>query len=201
MQAIKSVEDQGINPGIRHCANSAATIDRPDFHLDMVRPGIIVYGYYAEEVSKEYLSKKGTPLDLKPVMTLESFVSSIRHFEEGKSAGYGRTWKAGSPTDIAVIPIGYGDGWIRRFSLNGIPVSINGKEYPIRGRICMDQCMIDIKGDAARGFIKRWDRVILFGSEEDGALQTADDIAKSTGTISYEITSCITQRVPRVFVN
>lgn len=198
-QAIKSVEAQGIDPGIRHCCNSAATIDHPEFHMDMVRPGIIVYGYYAEEISKEYLEKKGTPLNLKPVMTLQTVVSAVRHFEEGKSAGYGRTWTAGVPTDIAVLPIGYGDGWARRFALNGIPVSINGKEYPVRGRICMDQCMVDVGSDAANGIVRRWDKVILFGAKEDGALQTADDVAKLTGTISYEITSCITSRVPREF--
>ena len=199
-QAIASVKEEGLEPGICHCANSAATIDRPEFHLDMVRPGIIVYGYYAEEISEQYLAKKGTPLELKPVMTLETVVSSIRHFEEGKSVGYGRTWKAGVPTDIAVLPIGYGDGWVRRFSLNGIPVAINGKEYSIRGRICMDQCMVDVGSDAANSLVKRWDKVILFGAPQDGALQTADYIAKCTGTISYEITSCITARVPREYV-
>ncbi len=195
--AIDGIRKAGLNPGLCHCANSAATLDHPEMQLDMVRPGIIVYGYYADEVSKEYLEQKGTPLDLLPVMTLETQISSIRWFEKGKSVGYGRTWKAEEETNIAVLPIGYGDGWLRRFSQLGVPVAIGGKSYPIRGRICMDQCMVDIGKDT--GSIKRWDKVILFGDEKDGALQTADNIAALTGTISYEITSCITSRVPRIF--
>ena len=196
MLAVENVKKEGIDPGIRHCANSAATIDHPEFALDMVRPGIIVYGYYAEEISKTYLEKKGTPLLLKPVMTLETILSAIRVFPKGKSVGYGRTWKADEETHIAVLPIGYGDGWVRRFSLNGVQVAVNGKNYPIRGRICMDQCMIDLGKETDA---KRWDKAVLFGDSSYGALQTADDIAKKTGTISYEITSCITSRVPRVY--
>lgn len=196
-QAIKSIREKNLDPGICHCANSAATLDRPETHLDMVRPGIILYGYDAGDVDKDYLSKKGHPLELKPVMTLETTVSAIKRFHKGESVGYGRTWTADCDTDIAVLPIGYGDGFVRRFSTAGIKVSINGKEYPVRGRICMDQCMVDLGLDSG---VKRWDRVVIFGAKEDGALQTADDIAKMTGTISYEITTVLTRRVPRYFM-
>lgn len=195
--AITLIRNAGLNPGLCHCCNSAATIDHPEMQLDMVRPGIIVYGYYAEEISKAYLEKKGTPLTLRPVMTLVSTVSAIRRFEAEKSVGYGRTWKAEKETDIGVLTIGYGDGWVRRFALNGVPVAVNGKSYPIRGRICMDQCMIDLGLDNKN--VHRWDAAVLFGDSAEGALQTADDIAQKTGTISYEITSCITRRVPREF--
>ncbi|MBQ5472601.1 MAG: alanine racemase, partial [Treponema sp.] len=85
----------------------------------------------------------------------------------------------------------------RRFAQNGIKVAINGKAYPVRGRICMDQCMVDIGKDNKE--IQRWDKAVIFGCKEDGALQTADDIAKLTGTISYEITTVLTRRVPREF--
>ncbi|MBQ1833110.1 MAG: alanine racemase [Treponema sp.] len=195
--AIESIRARGLNPGICHCANSAATLDLPKTHLDMVRPGIIVYGYDAGDVNSDYLSKKGTPIDLKPVMTLETEVSAVRHFSKGSSVGYGRTWTADKDTDIAVLTIGYGDGFVRRFSSAGIKVSINGKEYPVRGRICMDQCMVDL---GLGSDVKRWDRAVIFGSKADGAMQTAEDIARMTGTISYEITTVLTRRVPRKYV-
>lgn len=196
--ALKSIKKCGIEPGICHCANSAATLNNPEYHMDMVRPGIICYGYYADEVSKEYLASKKVSVDLKPVMTVETSVCAIRPFAEGKSVGYGCTWVADKDTDIAVLTVGYEDGWFRRFSTDGITVSINGNSYPLRGRICMDQCMVDLGKDHK---VKRWDKAVLFGCPEDGALQTADDIAKLTGTIPYEITCGISKRVPRIFVD
>ncbi len=194
--AIKSIRKAGIEPGICHCSNSAATLNNPEYHMDMVRPGIICYGYYADEVSKEFLESRKIKIDLKPVMTVETSVCAIRPFSQGKSVGYGCTWTA--QEDIAVLPVGYEDGWFRRFSKEGIKVSINGKGYPVRGRICMDQCMIELGKDHK---VKRWDKAVLFGCKEDGALQTADDIARITGTIPYEITCGISKRVPRIYVD
>lgn len=196
--AIKSIRKAGIEPGICHCSNSAATLNNPEYHMDMVRPGIICYGYYADEVSKEFLESRKIKIDLKPVMTVETSVCAIRPFAQGKSVGYGCTWTAQKDTDIAVLPVGYEDGWFRRFSKEGIKVSINGKGYPVRGRICMDQCMIELGKDHK---VKRWDKAVLFGCKEDGALQTADDIARITGTIPYEITCGISKRVPRIYVD
>ncbi|MBR6154893.1 MAG: alanine racemase, partial [Treponema sp.] len=196
-QAIQSIRNEGLNPGICHCANSAASLDLPETHLDMIRPGIIVYGYDAGDVNSQYLKEKETPIELKPVMTLCTKVSAIKEFKKGMSVGYGRTWIADRDTKIAVLPVGYGDGFVRRFSTSGIQVSINGKSYPIRGRICMDQCMIELGPDTD---VKRWDTVVLFGCKSDGAVMTAQDIADKTGTISYEITTVLTRRVPRVFV-
>lgn len=199
ISAVDCIKAEGINPGICHCSNSAATLDCPEMHLDMVRPGIIVYGYYADQVDESYLANKNISVHLKPVMTLQTQVCSIRHFSKGESVGYGRTWIAKEDTDIAVLPIGYGDGFLRRFSTSGVKVCINGKCYPICGRICMDQCMVDIGKN--NNSVKRWDDVILFGSKESGAHQSAEEIAKLTGTISYEITTCLTNRVERVFNN
>lgn len=196
--AIKSIKKAGVNPGICHCSNSAATLNNPEYHMDMVRPGIICYGYYADEVSREYLKSRKIDIDLKPVMTVETSVCAIRPFSEGKSVGYGCTWVTDKDTDIAVLPVGYEDGWFRRFSTEGICVSINGNSYPLRGRICMDQCMVELGKDHK---VKRWDKAVLFGCPEDGALQTADDIARLTGTIPYEITCGISKRVPRVYVD
>lgn len=197
LRAVDSIKARGIDPGIRHCSNSAASLDFPEAHLDMIRPGIILYGYDAGDVNGEYFAKKGISLGLKPVMSLETKVSAVRRFAKGSSVGYGRTWTAGFDTDIAVLPIGYGDGFVRRFAAAGINVAINGKNYPVRGRICMDQCMVDIGLGSG---VKRWDRVVIFGAKEDGALQTAQDIADMTGTISYEITTVLTRRVPRIYV-
>ncbi len=196
-EAIDSVRKAGIDPGICHCANSAATLINPEMHLDMVRPGIIVYGYYADEIDETYLKQAGLPVSLKPVMTLETEVCAVRQFKKGMSVGYGRTWTADRDTEIAVLPIGYGDGLLRRFAEHGFSVAINGRCFPVRGRICMDQCMVEIGRESG---VHRWDKAVIFGAKEDGALQTADDIARLTGTISYEITTCLTQRVERVFV-
>ena len=196
--AIKFIKKAGIEPGICHCSNSAATLNNPEYHMDMVRPGIICYGYYADEVSKEFLESKKIKIDLKPVMTFETSVCAIRPFAQGKSVGYGCTWTAPEDTDIAVLPVGYEDGWFRRFSKEGVKVSINGTAYPIRGRICMDQCMVEVGKNHK---IKRWDKAVLFGCKEDGALQTADDIARITGTIPYEITCGLSKRVPRIYVD
>lgn len=197
MKAVKNVEAAGINPGIRHCCNSPALVNHPEWQLDMVRPGIIVYGYYCDEVTKKYLEEKKSPVELKPVMTLISGVCAIRHFEKGKSISYGHTWTAEKETDIAVIPVGYGDGFLRRFYDVVKPV-INGREYSICGRICMDQLMIDIGKN--NDDVKRWDKVILFGDKDEGAKVDAQYIADKTETIPYEIMTGITKRVERVYV-
>lgn len=197
LKAIDNIRNEGLEPGLRHCCASAASLTHAEMQLDMVRPGIILYGYYADEVDREYLHKSGTPLDLRPVMTLETEVSAIRRFSRGMSVGYGRTWIAEKDTDIAVLPVGYGDGLLRRWASSGLEVAIGGKTYPIRGRVCMDQCMADLGLGSP---VHRWDRAVIFGCKADGAAQDADDIARLTGTISYEITSCITKRVPRTYI-
>jgi alanine racemase len=195
MTAIENVRREGIDPGIRTCAASAAGIAMPEYQLDMIRPGIILYGYYADEVTKEYLESKGIKLNLKPVMQFETEVAAIRRFSPGQSVSYGRTWKADKETDIAVLPVGYADGLLRRNS-PGLKVTINGKAYPIVGRICMDQCMADIGKDNPD--VKRWDKAIIFGPKEKGSIFDADDIAKMTGTISYEIMTSVSSRVKRI---
>ncbi len=196
-KAIESVKNAGIDPGIRTCSSSAAGIAFPDFQLDMIRPGIILYGYYPDEVTKEYLESKNIKLDLKPVMQFETQVASIRHFVPGKCISYGCTWKAEKETDIAVLPVGYADGLLRRNS-PGLKVSINGKPYPIVGRICMDQCMVDIGNNNKD--VKRWDKVIIFGPKDKGAFSDATDIALKTGTISYEVMTSVSYRVERIIL-
>ncbi|MBP3772504.1 MAG: alanine racemase [Treponema sp.] len=203
--ATEQVKKLGINPGIRHCANSALTLNNPEMHLDMCRPGIICYGYYPGNLTREYFEKKGEKFELKPVMALVSKVVAIRKFGIGHSISYGRTWTSSRETDIGVIPIGYDDGLFRRFNQTheggeggSLKVAIAGHPYPVRGRICMDQCMVDLgKGSA----VNRWDEAVIFGPDNSGALQSAEDIARATNTISYEVTCGISKRVPRVYID
>jgi alanine racemase len=197
LYAVNAIKAAGINPGICHCAASAALLDHPEMQLDMVRSGIITYGYYAGQINRQYFAEKGTPCELEPVMALETEVAAVRPFKAGSCVSYGRTWTAEHDTDIAVLPAGYADGLLRRFS-PGLTVAINGKAYPVVGRICMDQCMVDIGKNNSD--VHRWDKAVFFGPENSGALQNAYDIAQRTGTISYEIMTGITKRVPRVIV-
>lgn len=192
--AVTGVKERGIEPGICSCGASAALLNDEDMQFDMVRPGIITYGYYPDEITKEYLEKTGRHFDIKPVLSLETKVVAIRRFPAGKSVSYGRTWTASEETDIAVLPIGYADGLLRRFS-PGLEVTINGKNYPVRGRICMDQCMVEIGKDNPD--VKVWDTAVIFGPEESGALNTAEDLARLGNTISYEVLTALSKRVRR----
>lgn len=194
--AVESVKAAGINPGIVHSSSSAALMDKPEWQFDMVRPGIILYGYYPDKINAKYLRAKKTPLDIKPVMALVTGISALRPFEKGMSVSYGSTWTASKKTTIGVLPIGYADGLLRRQAA-ALKVSVGGKLYPIRGRICMDQCMVDL--GSAKG-IKRFDRAVIFGPKESGALLTADDLARDADTISYEILTCVGKRVERVYI-
>lgn len=198
VQAIENIKKEGINPGIKTCSSSAALFAFPEMQMDMVRPGIVIYGYYPDEITKDFLKNKGIDVDLKPVMQLETSVVAIKKITKGTSISYGRTWIAQNDTTIAVLPIGYADGLLRRNS-PGLKVSINGKEYPVCGRICMDQCMVDLGLNNTE--VKRWDKVIIFGPKNNEALQDANDIAVMTNTIPYEImTSICAKRVQKYFV-
>lgn len=194
--AVESVKAAGIKPGIVHASASAALMDKPEWQFDMVRPGIILYGYYPDKITEKYLRAKKTPLVVKPVMALVTGISALRPFKKGMSVSYGSTWTAAKDTTIGVLPIGYADGLLRR-QAGTLKVSFGGKLYPVRGRICMDQCMVDL--GSAKG-IKRFDRAVVFGPKESGAILTADDLARAAGTISYEILTCVGKRVERVLV-
>lgn len=193
-KAIENVKNKGIDPGICSCSNSAAIMNNKNMHINMVRAGIITYGYYPDDITKEYLKSVNKDIELKPVLSLETKVVAIRHFKKGQSISYGRTYICEDDTDIAILPIGYADGLLRRFS-PGLCVTINGKNYPVRGRICMDQCMVEL---GKNHNVKLWDKVLIFGPKESGALNTADDLAKIGNTISYEVLTSISKRIERV---
>lgn len=194
-KAVENVRKMGIDPGICSCGASAALLNNQDMQFDMVRPGIITYGYYPDEITKEYLHSVHKEFDIKPVLSLETQVVAIRHFKKGQTISYGRTYTCPEDTDIAVLPIGYADGLLRRFS-PGLEVTIKGKRYPVRGRICMDQCMVDLGKNNKD--VKVFDKVVVFGPKESGALCTADDLAKIGNTISYEVLTSLSKRVKRI---
>lgn len=184
----KMLKERGLSIPVKHAANSAAIMDFDNLMLDMVRPGIILYGAYpSNEVKKENLS-------IKPVMSIKTHVSNVKTVKKGDSIGYGRKYVAPCERKIATIPVGYADGFIRTYS-NGGKVLINGQFAPIVGRICMDQFMVDI---SEIGNVNINDEVVLLG-EQGKNLITADDIANVLNTISYEFFCTLSKRVPRQY--
>ncbi|MBE6087229.1 MAG: alanine racemase [Clostridium beijerinckii] len=187
---LKKLSNLNIEIPIKHVSNSGAIMDMPETYLDAVRAGIILYGYYpSNEVKKENLS-------LKPALTLKATITRVQEMDAGMSISYGRTFKTKRRSLIATIPIGYADGYSRLLAKNA-KVIINGQFAPIVGRICMDQCMIDITD--INGDIKVGDEVIVLG-EQDGLRFNADDFAEIMGTINYEILCMLKYRIPRVYV-
>ncbi len=178
----------GIDIPVRALANSAAVMELPSTHFDAVRPGIILYGCYpSEEVDKSNLS-------LKPVMSVKAIISHIKDIPTGFSVSYGRNFIANRPSKIATISLGYADGYPRPYSSCG-EVIVNGIKAPLAGNICMDQCMIDVTDVPD---VKIGDEVIIMGSDGKNTI-LADDIAKATGTINYEILCAFGQRLPKVY--
>ena len=184
----KKLEERGINIPLKHASNSGAIVDLPETYLDGVRAGIILYGYYpSEQVNKENLA-------LRNVMTVKTRVCHVKELDKDMYVSYGRTFKTSKKSIIATLPIGYGDGYSRLLS-GKAKVIINGKLVPVVGRICMDQCMIDVTDV---GEVKVGDEVIILG--HDGDLKfNADDMAEAMGTINYEVLCMIKQRIPRVY--
>ena len=181
------MEQSSVKIPIRHCANSAAIMQFPPSHMDMVRAGILLYGLYpSEEVRKEVIS-------VIPAMTLKSRVSYIKTVPAGDTLSYGRTYCCSQNTRVATVPIGYADGYSRSLS-NKVQAVIKGKLVRQIGTICMDQCLFDVTqvDDVQEG-----DEVILFGRPEQGV--TADDLANLSGTINYEVVCAISARVPRTY--
>lgn len=185
---IDALKKENINIPIKHVSNSGAIIDMPETFLDAVRAGIILYGYYpSDDVCKEKLK-------IKPILTLKTQVSHVKEMEKDMYISYGRTFKTERKSKIATIPIGYADGYSRLLG-GKAKVIIKGKFAKVVGRICMDQCMIDVTDIDE---VKVGDEVILLG-EDNGLKYNADDMARDMGTINYEILCMIKQRIPRVY--
>lgn len=186
---IKALDSRGFRIPIKHVANSAAIIDLPEMHLDMVRPGIVLYGIYpSDEVKRE-------KINLKPVMSFKTRVSHVKRVPAGTPISYGGTFVTKRESVIATLPVGYADGYPRLLSSRA-EVLIKGKRAPIVGRICMDQCMVDVTDVPG---VMPGDDVELFGEGKNGGV-TADEIARIVGTIPYEIVCGISKRVPRIYI-
>jgi alanine racemase len=186
---LKELNEVGIDLPIIHAANSAATMCHSYTHLDVVRPGIIVYGYYPSQFLREKI------IDLKPAMTLKSQVVHVKELPEGHYVGYGRKYYTHQKTKIATIPIGYADGYSRRLANKG-RVLIRGEYAHIVGNICMDQFMVDVSHIKN---IRVEDEVVIFG-EQGSKCIPIEEIAEALGTINYEIMCMIGKRVPRLYV-
>ena len=181
---MNSLTEKGLRPETCHTSNSAGILYHPETQIDMVREGVILYGMYPDSMPQYG--------PLKPVMTLKSRVSQVRDFPAGATVSYGRTFKGDKPFTTAVVLAGYADGYPRRLS-NNTTVTINGVRYPQAGRICMDMCMVLADKDK----VKRGDEVTLIG----GNSISWEDAAQKVGTINYELTCLVTNRVPRVYIN
>lgn len=179
----------GLEIPVKHAANSAAIIDLPETHLDMVRAGISIYGLYpSDEVNKKRVM-------LKPAMALKTKIVNLKKVPAGFKISYGSTYETEKPTIIATVPIGYADGFNRLLSSRGFML-VKGQRAPIVGRICMDYTMLDV-GNIPE--INLEDEVIIFGKQGKSSI-TVDEIASTIGTINYEVVSTITDRVPRLYL-
>lgn len=184
LQVTESLKEKGVEIPIRHCAASAAMLNYPCMHLDMVRVGIILYGHYPE-AGMEYLC------DLKPVMTLKTRVAAVRRVPAGSTVSYGRTVRLADDTTLAVLPVGYADGFFRLLSNEGSAM-VCGQPCPIIGRVCMDLCMVAVDGLD----VKIGDEVVLYGSEPI----SVEHAANLVGTIQYELLCAVSRRVPRIYL-
>ena len=188
-RTVDLAEKRGSPRVTRHLAASSAIALGPDFHFDLVRPGIVLYGGRAGP-------SKDAWQGLRPVMTVKSVIEQIRRVDAGTPVSYGGTWIAPVDSVLAVVNMGYGDGLPRLLSNRG-SFYHRGREVPIRGRVCMDRCMVDVTG---LDQVRAGDEVTWFG--DDGWIRKdASDIADLYGTIDYELFCGINERVPRIRVD
>lgn len=177
---------RGIAPPMRHMANSGAIVQLPHSHFDMVRAGILLYGVYpSNEVPRT--------VPVQPALSWKSRVVYFKVVKPGHPVSYGSTWQSDHLVRIVTVPVGYGDGYFRSLS-NNTQVIIRGKQYPVVGRICMDQMMVNIEWDSAYN----GDEVILIGESDADAI-TCGQLAEWAGTIPYEVLTNINTRVPRIY--
>lgn len=189
MGVVTELERVGIRIPIKHVCNSAGIMEFPEMHMDMVRPGIILYGMYpSNEVDKNRLT-------LKPAMTLKANIIQIKDVEAGIPVSYGRTFTTDRLSKIATVPIGYADGFTRILSNKG-RMLVNGEFAGVVGRVCMDQCMLDVTDI---GGVKTGDEVVIFGGQGNKAI-TVEEVAEKIGMINYEVVCIIGKRIPRAYM-
>ena len=186
LEVLRFYERRSLPVPQRHLAGSAALLRLPESHLDLVRPGILLYGVYPYA---------GAPrvIEVQPALSWRSRVVYFKVVEAGSPVSYGSTWKSDHPVRVVTIPVGYGDGYFRSMS-NRAQVILRGQRYSQAGRICMDQTMVNI--EAGSGY--NGDEVVLIGEQGDARV-TVEELAEWAGTIPYEILTAVSDRVPRVY--
>ena len=188
LEVVSFYERRSLPTPIRHMANSGAILQMPESYLDMVRPGIILYGVYPSEEAEK-------TIQITPALNWSSRVVYFKVVKPGHPVSYGSTWESDHMVRVVTIPVGYGDGYFRSMS-GKAEVLIRGKRYPVVGRICMDQFMVNIEWETAYNN----DEVILIGGSGETAI-TCEDLAHWAGTIPYEILTNINTRVPRIYID
>ncbi len=186
---VSALEEKNIHIPCKHIANSGAVLDIPEADFDMVRPGILIYGYFPSLTTFESIK-------IEPAMTFKTQVLYIKKLGRGESVSYGRIFISDKDTEIATMPVGYADGYNRLLSNKG-EVLINGKKFPVVGRVCMDLIMVDLGLDHD---VKIGDDVILFGKQNTEEI-TVRSICEKCNTIPYEVTCWVSGRVPRIYKN
>ena len=188
-ELLDKLDGEAIHIPVKHMANSGAILNFPEFHLDMVRPGLMSYGIYPSPETK-------TKASLCPVMCFKTRVVLIKEFPKGYSIGYGRSYITDKPTKVATIPVGYGDGYGRILSNRGEAL-IRGRRTPVIGRVSMDMCTLDVTHIPG---CQIGDEVVLMGRQGQECI-SADDLAAKLNTISYEILCALGKRAPRIFLH
>ena len=187
---LERLVSAGCRPPIAHAANSAATLALPQAHLDAVRCGILLYGLSPS-------ADLPAPPELRPVLSWKARIAQVRRLNAGEPVSYGNTWRAPDTRIVAVVPVGYADGFPRS-PQNWQRVLIGGREASIVGRVCMDQTVVDVTEIVASGVsVEQHDEVVLLGSQQ-GANLSAEMVAARLGTINYEVTSRLMARLPRI---
>ena len=189
-EAVRVFRERGMRPTYEDMANSAATFAHPNSWGNMVRPGGMLYGLW-----RDILPPAGDPPRLRPVMSLHTRIMLLKRVPKGETLGYGCTFEASRETLVATLPIGYNDGYVRALSNRGRAI-VHGQYAPVVGRISMDFTLIDVTDVTG---VELRDRVTLLG-EDQGLSVPAEDMAKTAGTLSYEITCGISHRVPRYYL-
>ena len=187
LEACAHFDRIGAPMPLRHLANSGGVLHFPGTWLDLVRPGIVLYGVLPDPASR-------APIELRPALSLVSQVVYFKVVRAGATVGYGATWTAAQATRVATVPIGYGDGFPRALSARGQAL-VRGRRLPIIGRMCMDQFMLDLGPD---GSAYNEDEVVLVGRQGGEAIRV-EDVAVLAGTIPYEILTGLNERIPREY--
>ena len=188
MNVVEQLEAAGFTFPLKHVSNSATTLDLPEMALDMLRCGIALYGLRPS-------GEVEPVIPLRPALTLKSRVVRVRTLPAGASISYGRTYITEKPTRVALVPVGYGDGYHRILSNRGA-VLIHGQRAPIVGRVCMDQFVVDVNHIPD---VQLHDEVVLVGRQGEGHIP-AEEVARWAETINYEVTTGLLPRVVRVYI-